>query len=60
MTFTDITQIIANLGFPIAACIRICGRSSLLCRGAEALRSPITDSGALRRLLWIILTTACV
>lgn len=36
-----------------------CGCSSLLCRSAEALRSPITDSGALRRLLWIILTTAC-
>lgn len=23
MTFTDITQIIANLGFPIAACIAL-------------------------------------
>ena len=35
------------------SCVRKCGCSSLLCRSAEALRSPITDSGALRRLLWI-------
>ena len=48
MTVTDVTQIIANLGFPIAACVALYNEINRRCRRIKKISGEVTQWGLMK------------